>query len=204
MQRERSSLEVDLPPGVEEGEMIVMSEAGDFNAQTGRSADVVFVARVREHHIFTRHGAHLLLKQNVSLAEALGGMQLLLSQLDGRRLLVKTGPGECLAPGALRVVAGEGMPRRDGTSGNLLVQFDVEFPEAGTLGEEERAALLAILSPTGEPGVRVPDGDNETESWDVSGADEVELEDVDLNTSEYVSSGGQERQRSSGFRWSTM
>ena len=197
-ERERHALEVDVPRGVEEGETIVMSEAGDFDAQTGRSADVIFVARVREHHIFTRHGAHLLLKQKVTLAEALGGLQLLLSQLDGRRLLVKTGPGECLAPGALRVIAGEGMPRRDGTSGNLLVQFDVEFPDAGTLGEEERAALLAMLSPTGEaPGVRVPDGDNETESWDVSGADEVELEDVDLNTSEYSgrARGGQERQR---------
>ena len=41
--------------------------------------------------MFQRHGSHLLLKQTVSLAEALGGLQLLLSQLDGRKLLVKSG-----------------------------------------------------------------------------------------------------------------
>ncbi len=116
LQRQRHSLEVTLPRGVEDGETIVVSEQGDYSIQAGRAADVVFITRVKEHPMFTRHGSHLLLKQKVTLAEALGGMQLLLSHLDGRRLLVKTGAGECLAPGALRVVEGEGMPNRDGAS----------------------------------------------------------------------------------------
>ena len=80
----------------------------------------------------------------------------------------------------------------------------MEFPQAGTFTEEDRAALLQLLSPDGElPGVRVPDGDTETESWDVNGADECELEQVDLSSSEY--NGGGERRRSrrggGGFRW---
>ena len=116
LQRQRHSLEVALPRGVEDGETIVIGEQGDYSIHAGRAADVVFVARVKEHPVFTRHASHLLLKQKVSLAEALGGLQLLLSHLDGRRLLVKTGAGECLTPGALRVVAGEGMPKRDGAS----------------------------------------------------------------------------------------
>lgn len=114
LERERHSLEVALPRGVEDGEAIVVSEQGDYSIHTGKAADVVFVARVKEHPVFTRHESHLLLKQKISLAEALGGVRLLLSHLDGRRLLVKTGAGECLAPGAVRVVEGEGMPRRDG------------------------------------------------------------------------------------------
>jgi DnaJ family protein A protein 2 len=129
LERERHTLEVDLPRGVEEGETILMSEQGDYNIRAGRAADVVFVARVKEHPVFTRHGSHLLLTQKVSLAEALGGLQLLLSQLDGRRLLIKTGAGECLAPGALRVVEGEGMPRRDGASPAAL-----PFPPRVSLG----------------------------------------------------------------------
>ena len=91
-----------------------------------------------------------------------------------------------------------------GTSGNLLIQFEVEFPLAGTLTEENRATLRQLLSPDGEaPRVRVPAGDTTTESWDVNGADECELEQVDLASPEY----GDGAQRSSrtrggaGFRW---
>jgi len=223
-------LEVDLPRGVEEGERVVLSGEGDYVAGQGPTdvrpkpplrcpafasvkseragcvAQVVFVARVKEHEVFQRHGSHLLLKQTVSLAEALGGLQLLLSQLDGRKLLVKSGAGECISPGSLRVIEGEGMPRRDGTTGNLLIQFDVEFPASGTLGEEERAALLAMLSPTGDaPGVRVPDSASQQEreeSWDVGDADECLLEEVDLGTEEYQERRGQERDEGfRGFRW---
>ena len=74
------------------------------------------------------------------------------------------------------------------------------------LPEEERAALLAMLSPTGDsPGVRVPDGASQQEreeSWDVGDADECLLEEVDLSTDEYQERGGQERDEGfRGFRW---
>lgn len=83
------------------------------------------------------------------------------------------------------------------------MQFEVEFPQSGTIAEEDRAALLQLLSPSEElPGVRVPDGDPDTESWDVNGADECELEQVDLTSPEYGSGGGRRRSsRETGFRW---
>ena len=89
-----------------------------------------------------------------------------------------------------------------GTSGNLLIQFEVEFPQAGAITEENRAALLQLLSPEGElPRVRVPDGDTETESWDVNGADECELGQVDLTSPEYGSSAQRSSRGGAGFRW---
>jgi hypothetical protein len=92
--------------------------------------------------------------------------------------------------------------RLAGTTGNLLIQFDVEFPEAGTITEENRAALLQLLSPEGElPRVRVPDGDMETESWDVNGADECELGQVDLTSPEYSGSTRRSGRGGAGFRW---
>lgn len=84
----------------------------------------------------------------------------------------------------------------------MLIQFEVEFPQAGTIAEENRAALLQLLSPQGGlPRVRVPDGDTETESWDINGADECELGQVDLTSPEYSGGAQSSSRRGAGFRW---
>ena len=52
------------------------------------SGDAVVVLRVQDHPVFTRRGAHLFMEKEISLTEAMCGVELVVDTLDGRSLLV--------------------------------------------------------------------------------------------------------------------
>merc|ERR1712038_2189126 len=58
----------------------------------------VFVLKQLEHAEFKRKGADLFIERKISLAEALCGFETELTHLDGRKLLIKTSPGEVVKP----------------------------------------------------------------------------------------------------------
>jgi len=60
----------------------------------GDAGDVVFVLKEKPHEMFTRHGADLYIKKEISLLEALTGFEMELPKLDGRTLVLKTKPGD--------------------------------------------------------------------------------------------------------------
>merc|ERR1712136_281624 len=76
---------------------VVFREMADEHpdADTG---DVIFVLQEQEHSVFKRKGADLFLERSISLVEALCGFELEITHLDGRKLLVKTSPGEIVQP----------------------------------------------------------------------------------------------------------
>merc|ERR1712039_238811 len=51
-----------------------------------------------EHADFKRKGADLFIERKISLVEALCGFELELTHLDGRKLSIKTSPGEIVKP----------------------------------------------------------------------------------------------------------
>merc|ERR1712048_949444 len=81
----------------EEGHKVVFREKADEmpDADTG---DVVFVLKEQEHPDFKRKGADLYIERTISLVEALCGFELEVTHLDGRRLLIKTAPGDITRP----------------------------------------------------------------------------------------------------------
>merc|ERR1712151_290383 len=78
-------------------EHIVFSGKADElpDADTG---DVVFVLKQNEHKDFKRRGADLFVERTISLSEALCGFQIEITHLDGRKLLLKSAPGEVVKP----------------------------------------------------------------------------------------------------------
>jgi len=64
-------------------------------ADTG---DVVFVLKQQDHSDFKRKGADLYLERKISLSEALCGFEIEITHLDGRKLIVKSSPGELVKP----------------------------------------------------------------------------------------------------------
>jgi len=95
--QEREVLEVMIQKGSPDGHKIVFREMADEHpdADTG---DVNFVLKQQEHAIFKRKGADLFIERKISLVEALCGFELEVTHLDGRKLLVKTSPGEIVKP----------------------------------------------------------------------------------------------------------
>jgi len=95
--QEREVLEVHIQKGSPDGHKVVFREMADEHpdADTG---DVNFVIKQQEHKEFKRKGADLFVERRISLVEALCGFELGLEHLDGRKLLVKTSPGEIIRP----------------------------------------------------------------------------------------------------------
>merc|ERR1719412_1883129 len=95
--QEREVLEVHIQKGSPDNHKVQFREMADEHpdADTG---DVVFILKQQEHEVFKRKGADLFIERKISLAEALCGFKMELTHLDGRKLLIKTSPGEIVKP----------------------------------------------------------------------------------------------------------
>ena len=61
--------------------------------------DLIVILQESNHPVFKRAGIDLIMEKTVSLSEALCGCEFVVKHLDGQQLLVKTRPGEVIAPG---------------------------------------------------------------------------------------------------------
>jgi len=95
--QDKEILEVHIQKGSPDGHKIPFREMADEHpdADTG---DVIFVVKQAEHAEFKRKGADLYIERTISLVEALCGFALEVTHLDGRKLLIKTSPGEIVRP----------------------------------------------------------------------------------------------------------
>merc|ERR1719336_3497039 len=95
--KEKEILEVHIQKGSPDNHKVPFREMADEHpdADTG---DVVFVLKQQEHAEFKRKGADLFIERKISLVEALCGFQMELTHLDGRKLLIKTSPGDIVKP----------------------------------------------------------------------------------------------------------
>ncbi|KAH9507785.1 DnaJ sub A member 2 [Bulinus truncatus] len=156
---ETKILEVHVDKGMKDGQKIPFRGEGD--QQPGvEPGDVIIVLQLKEHEVFTRRDADLFMEHNVSLTEALCGFQFIVKHLDGRDLLIHNKPGEIIAPGKSKMVAGEGMPRYRNPfeKGDLYINFNVTFPE-NNFATPDQIKVLESLLPA-RPRTEIPTGEN--------------------------------------------
>lgn len=140
---ERKVLEVLVEKGMRHGEKITFRNMGDELPKM-ESGDINFVIQEKEHEVFKRKGADLLISKTLSLNQALTGFEWTVTHLDGRVLHITSRPGEVILPETeggqpyVKMVKDEGMPSRGNpfVKGNLYVLFRVEFPKDGALSAE--------------------------------------------------------------------
>lgn len=161
--KERKVLEVLIEKGMKHKQKIVFNGMGEEkpNVETG---NLNIVIDEKEHPVFKRKGADLLVKKTVSLNEALCGFEWKIEHLDGRDLIVRSQPGEIIRPEAIKIIPNEGMPSYGNpfVKGNLYVVFDVEFPADGSLNESKVAAIKGLLPKPMETATADVDMDAET------------------------------------------
>ncbi|GKZ01030.1 hypothetical protein MPSEU_001054400 [Mayamaea pseudoterrestris] len=152
---ERKVLEVHIEKGMQHNEKIVFREMADEmpGVETG---DVNFIIQEKDHALFKRKGADLLVTKEVSLNQALCGWTWKFTHLDGREICVKTRPGQIIQcettdPESGRtlpyitMVKDEGMPSRGNpfVKGSLYIAFHVKFPKK--LSSNQIETLREIL-----------------------------------------------------------
>jgi len=135
MKSEREVFDVFVEKGSPDGHKITFHGKAD-EGEGHEPGDLVVVVKQRDHPRFMRKGADLYLEKDISLSEALTGFRLVVPHLDGRKLVVKSKPGEVLQPRhggvALKAVAGGGMPIHQDpfNFGNLFLMLTIRFPPA--------------------------------------------------------------------------
>ena len=123
--KRQSEIKVTIPPGIENGEMIRLSGAGEAVAG-GVSGDLYIKVYVKKHAIFHKEGNDLVMDLKVKLTDALLGAEYSLKTLDGD-ITLKIPEG--LRHGQFLKITGKGIPYAPGHRGNILVHADVNMPE---------------------------------------------------------------------------
>jgi len=180
VKEERKILPVDIDKGMTDGKKIPMR--GEAHEAPGMlPGDLVFILKEQPHPVFQREGVHLFMQKEIPLSNALTGFQFMVTHLDGRKILVKTGPGDILRPLDSREIRNEGMPvySRPYEHGNLYIKFKVKFPTRLT---DQQVSMLRTYLPDLVP---APQHDPEAEEVVM-----VEVDEAGLKQDRYKTHGG--------------
>jgi len=126
---------VEIPEGVCDSETIVLEKCG--NEVNGVPGDVRVIIHVQNTTVFLRENLNLVYPKTISLKEALCGFSFDIPLLTGISLTIKNiHSKKVIKPGFRQVCHGYGM-KRDGQTGNLMIEFQVSFPESLTPSQIE-------------------------------------------------------------------
>jgi molecular chaperone DnaJ len=132
-----TTVTVDIPPGVAEGNYITVPEKGDAGRGGGPSGDLLVILQEKPHELFTRHGMDLVFDLDITFSEAALGCSRTIQTLDEKiKLKIPNGtPSEKIFK-----LKSKGLPALHSRNrGDLLVRVRVKVPEK--LGREEKELL---------------------------------------------------------------
>ena len=125
---ENETIYVDIPKGIDTNEMIVFREKGHVVEDIPAGDIKVFVS-VLDHQLFKRSGLDLIFTIEISLKQALCGVDIEFIHLSGNLYKINNSKGRnVISPGYQKVVHGLGLQRKD-HCGNLIIEFKISFPE---------------------------------------------------------------------------
>lgn len=149
---EERSLDVEVPPGIHDGQRIRLSGEGHAGALGGQSGDLYVLVRVRPHDSLVREGDDIYSTVDLTMTEAALGTRASVLTLDGD-VELEFSPGT--QPGEVRTLRGRGMPVLQGFGrGDHRVLVNVAIPHQ--LSEEQRR-LLAEFERTADDDTYKPD-----------------------------------------------
>jgi len=123
--RKETEIKLDIPAGIDNGEMIRMPGAGEA-IKGGASGDLYIKVHVKPHPVFRKEGLNLVMQLPVKLTDALLGTTVSITTLDDKVLEVKI-PVMTKVEEILRV-RGKGV-RQDGAEGDLMIYLHASLPK---------------------------------------------------------------------------
>ena len=143
----KRTLQVTIPPGIDEGHQIRLSNEGEAGPRGGLAGSLYVAVHVAQHEVLKREGTELIYEATVGLAQAALGTTIVVPTVGGEEVVeIKAGT----QPGTEIRLRGKGVPhlRRPGQKGDLHVMVDVEVPHR--LSRAQREALEAYAKASGE------------------------------------------------------
>lgn len=141
-----NTIEVTLPPGVEDGASRVVNAAGNRPRADRPAGDLELEIKVLPHPFFRRSGDDVLCSVPLTFAQVALGAEVEVPTLDGKgKLRVPAGT----QPGTTLRIKGKGVPRRAGIGrGDQRIEVAVEVPN--TLTERQRQLVEELARELGE------------------------------------------------------
>lgn len=142
-ERKKTTLEVKVPPGLDNGMQLCLRGEGEPGADGGPRGDLLCDIHVAEHPLFKREGQHLTCRIPINFSQAVLGTEFEIPLLQGRhKLTIPAGT----QPGEVFKLRGKGMPDpHTQRKGDLLIEIQVEVPKKVSGRQEELIRELAEL-----------------------------------------------------------
>jgi len=136
-------LTIDIKPGWKQGTKITFPREGDQSPST-IPADIVFIIKDKPHPVFHRDGSDLLYIAKITLRDALCGTTINVPTLDSSHSQ-KLALNEVIKPTTEKRLTGHGLPlpRQPTSRGDIVVKFDIKFPD--TLSKEQRDIIASTI-----------------------------------------------------------
>ena len=141
---------INVKRGSKNDDNIVVKEGGNYIPELNLTEDLVIQIVEKEHPRYKRKDNDLYIIENISLCEALTGVNISIDHFDE---LINIKINQIVKPNQMFQVFNKGMPIKhdnqslsDGSDknyGNLIIDLQIEFPES--LGEKQMNYLKKIL-----------------------------------------------------------
>lgn len=125
--RRKKAIEINIPAGIDNEQVLNVSGKGDAGANGGPSGDLHVYVNVRPHPIFERRGNDIWCEMPITFPQAALGAEVVVPTIDGRvSYQVRSGT----QPGDVFKLKGLGIPKLGGRGrGDQYVRMTVEVPK---------------------------------------------------------------------------
>lgn len=138
---ELETIYVTVPPGIDENEIILFHDKGNVLNEHVKGDVKVFI-KINNDTNFKRYGLDLIFEKKITLKEALCGFSFEIKYINGKSYTLNNNKGNIIPPDYKKVYQGMGLTRGE-HKGNMIIHFQVEFPESLTVEQIDK--LTAIL-----------------------------------------------------------
>mgnify|MGYP004703483335 FL=1 len=144
--RKTKTIEVDIPAGIDDGQMIKLGGQGELGTRGGPRGDLYIEVNVQSHPLFTRDGYDVYLEMPITFAQATLGDKIQVPTLDGK---VEYEVPEGTQTGTVFRLKGKGIPKlKSNVRGDQYVKVTVEIPKK--LNEKQKELVREFAKECGQ------------------------------------------------------
>lgn len=119
---------ISVPPGINHGQQIRYSGMGENNIPNIPPGDLIINIFLKPNRTFVREGDNLIVRQTITVWDAILGTKLNIPTIDGRTLSINVPAGT--QPDTTLSCRDEGVPNvKTGRKGSLLVKIGIKIPK---------------------------------------------------------------------------
>lgn len=133
--KKESEIKIKIPAGIQNGEMIRLSGAGEA-VSGGQAGDLYIKVHIKRHNLFRRENENLIMDLELKLTEALLGGERTIATLDGD-IVLKIPEG--ISHGEVLRIKEKGVPISRHHRGDILVKVIIILPRK--LSKEAKRAI---------------------------------------------------------------